>query len=293
MVTQFQRYSISTSNRSGFTAQVSKSPPRGCVSTYEKNTERPAAVIVRAAWWFASRWNPSGRRPDGRIASRRPEESASRRRHSSPIGTRHVISGRRPSSLYRRLVLRGSASEISLFSGFSAAGYSDGKTTRGKTYRTRFLLRIAYTRRYVCVIPAAAAGGWMRRALNGKNGGCVRVCICGRELRCTWIFLGDPSVRRRHAWIFDRLWNLDDLLFEALASITMTILNEQSSRIHRPFPAGAVTIPIIWSSWTLKMPRSWRPIAGRQVERICQYSFYAHLHISSRHVLRTVTTFAG
>jgi len=94
MVTQFQRYSISTSNRSGFTAQVSKSPPRGCVSTYEKNTERPAAVIVRAAWWFASRWNPSGRRPDGRIASRRPNQRNPRQGAGIPLRLGRVTSSR-------------------------------------------------------------------------------------------------------------------------------------------------------------------------------------------------------
>lgn len=49
----------------------------------------------------------------------------------------------------------------------------------------------------------------------------------------------------------------------------MTVVDQQSSGIHRPFPAGAVTIPIIWSSRTLKTPRSWRPI-----ERTRQYPFY-------------------
>ena len=77
-------------------------------------------------------------------------------RHSSPVGTRHVISGRRPSSLSFSLSLSLSpylpvgpreeriGGAISRFSPPEPDIYSDGKATRGKTYRTRFLLRRSY-----------------------------------------------------------------------------------------------------------------------------------------------------
>lgn len=70
MVGRFQWYSISTSNRSRFTARVPKA-----AFLLTRKTRRDPRLIVRAARWFASRLSPSGWRPDDRIASRRPSET--------------------------------------------------------------------------------------------------------------------------------------------------------------------------------------------------------------------------